>query len=216
MYKKLILNISQSKLNYYIGLSADLLTATILFFLSFKTLAENNIGSISSECIILFALFILGIFVCTFLEYWIHRWLFHYKHNSSLLKLFTKGHANHHKKTFNYDAMPFFTIPLISILLLKIFSIIFLPYIAYALTAGLTMGYFYYGIVHHLMHRKNSFINNSNNGYWAYMSDFHFFHHERPKTNFGVTTDIWDRIFKTYSGTYSENNIENDNSKYLK
>jgi len=110
------------------------------------------------------SLFVVGAIFFTFLEYAVHAWLFHKDHP---LKVFIEGHAHHHQNPFSGDA--------------------------FAIVGGLTLGYFNYGIMHHIMHRRE-FLSN----YWKYMQEFHFVHHKKPLLNHGVTTDIWDRVFGTY------------------
>ncbi|NPA11991.1 MAG: fatty acid hydroxylase [Epsilonproteobacteria bacterium] len=179
--KKLILKISSSKWNYYLSLVTDLLTALTFLVLSI---------TYSRDFVATLGLFIVGIILFTFIEYAVHAWLFHEKHP---LDVFIQGHANHHKNPFSYDAMPFFMSALIGALFVWIFHF-FMPLSdAFAIVGGMTLGYFNYGIMHHIMHRYEF-----KNPYWKYMQEFHFIHHKKPKMNHGITTDIWDRIFGTY------------------
>jgi len=179
--KEILLKITSSKTNYYLSLLTDFLTAVIFLSLSIYY-TKDIFASI--------ALFIVGVIFFTFLEYAVHAWLFHKNHK---LKIFIEGHAHHHQNPFSYDAMPFF----MSLLIASVFAYILhflmpLPD-ALAIVGGMALGYFNYGIMHHIMHRVEF-----KNGYWRYMQEFHFVHHKKPKMNHGVTTDIWDRVFGTY------------------
>jgi sterol desaturase/sphingolipid hydroxylase (fatty acid hydroxylase superfamily) len=179
--KELILKITQSKLNYYLSLVTDALSAFVFLILSIHY-SKDIYASI--------AFFIVGVIFFTFIEYAVHAWLFHGNHK---LKIFIEGHVNHHKNPFSYDAMPFFVSPLIGLIFTALFSI-FMPFSdSLALVGGMLLGYFNYGIMHHIMHRVEF-----KNPYWRYMQEFHFVHHKKPKMNHGVTTDIWDRVFGTY------------------
>ena len=179
--KDLILKITSNKWNYYLSLVSDFLTAMVFLGLSIRY-STDLWSSIS--------LFVVGVIFFTFLEYAVHAWLFHKDHP---LKVFIEGHAHHHQNPFSYDAMPFFMSAVIATFFAWLFHF-FMPIgDAFAIVGGLTLGYFNYGIMHHIMHRREFSSN-----YWKYMQEFHFVHHKKPLLNHGVTTDIWDRVFGTY------------------
>jgi len=179
--KDLILKITSNKWNYYLSLVSDFLTAMVFLGLSIRY-STDLWSSIS--------LFVVGAIFFTFLEYAVHAWLFHKDHP---LKVFIEGHAHHHQNPFSYDAMPFFMSAVIATFFAWLFHF-FMPIgDAFAIVGGLTLGYFNYGIMHHIMHRREFSSN-----YWKYMQEFHFVHHKKPLLNHGVTTDIWDRVFGTY------------------
>jgi sterol desaturase/sphingolipid hydroxylase (fatty acid hydroxylase superfamily) len=146
-----------------------------------------------------FAFFVVGVIFFTFLEYAVHAWLFHKNHP---FKVAIEGHAHHHQNPFSYDAMPFFMSMVIATLFAWILSLIMPTADAYALAGGLAMGYFNYGIMHHIMHRYEF-----KSKYWRYMQEFHFVHHKKPLLNNGITTDFWDRVFGTYY-TWNEEDLE--------
>ncbi len=179
--KKMILNLTSSKPNYYLSMLVDLFTAITFLYLAL---------SHSNDMAATFALFIVGVIFFTFLEYAVHAWLFHLNHP---LKVFIEGHAHHHQNPFSYDAMPFFMSFVIATILAIVFSTFISTSSALAIVGGITLGYFNYGIMHHLMHRVEFKSN-----YWRYMQEFHFVHHKKPLMNNGITTDIWDRVFGTY------------------
>jgi len=141
----------------------------------------------------------------TFLEYAVHAWLFHKKHP---LTAFKEGHAHHHQDPFgSHDAMPFFMSAVIALFFVWVFHFLMPTADAYAIVGGLTLGYFNYGIMHHIMHRREF-----RSPYWRYMQEFHFIHHKEPLKNNGVTTDIWDRVFDTYV-TWDDKDIEELNKE---
>jgi len=179
--KELILKMTASKWNYYLSLATDFLTAVVLLILSIYY-SKDIWASI--------AFFIVGVLFFTFLEYAVHAWLFHKDHP---LKVFIEGHAHHHQNPFSYDAMPFFMSALIAAIFVWIFHFIMPLPDAMALVGGMALGYFNYGIMHHIMHRREF-----KSKYWRYMQEFHFVHHKKPLLNHGITTDIWDRVFGTY------------------
>jgi len=179
--KELILKMTASKWNYYLSLATDFLTAVVLLILSIYY---------STDIWASIAFFIVGVLFFTFLEYAVHAWLFHKDHP---LKVFIEGHAHHHQNPFSYDAMPFFMSALIAAVFVWIFHFIMPLPDAMALVGGMALGYFNYGIMHHIMHRREF-----KSKYWRYMQEFHFVHHKKPLLNHGITTDIWDRVFGTY------------------
>ncbi len=179
--KDFILKITASKWNYYLSLATDFLTAVVFLVLSI-IYAKDIWASI--------ALFVVGVIFFTFLEYAVHAWLFHENHP---LKVFIEGHAHHHQNPFSYDAMPFFMSAVIATFFAWLLHYIMPLGDALAIVGGMALGYFNYGIMHHIMHRTEF-----NSKYWRYMQEFHFVHHKKPKLNHGITTDFWDRVFGTY------------------
>jgi len=179
--KDLILKMTSNKWNYYLSLATDFLTGIVFLILAIYY-SKDVWGSI--------ALFLIGVLFFTFLEYAVHAWLFHENHP---LKVFIEGHAHHHQNPFSYDAMPFFMSAVIASIFAWALHFIMPLGDAFAFVGGLALGYFNYGIMHHIMHRREF-----SSKYWRYMQEFHFVHHKKPKMNHGVTTDIWDRVFGTY------------------
>jgi len=179
--KDFILKITASKWNYYLSLATDFLTAVVFLGLSIYY---------STDIWASIAFFAVGAIFFTFLEYAVHAWLFHKDHP---LKVFIEGHAHHHQNPFSYDAMPFFMSAVIASFFAWLFHFFMPTSDALAIVGGMTLGYFNYGIMHHIMHRREF-----SSRYWRYMQEFHFVHHKKPLLNHGITTDIWDRVFGTY------------------
>ncbi|WP_456479006.1 sterol desaturase family protein [Nautilia sp.] len=179
--KDFILKMTASKWNYYLSLATDFLTAVVFLGLSIYY---------STDIWASIALFVVGVIFFTFLEYAVHAWLFHKNHP---LKVFIEGHAHHHQNPFSYDAMPFFMSAVIASFFAWLFHFFMPSSDAFAIVGGMALGYFNYGIMHHIMHRREFSSN-----YWRYMQEFHFVHHKKPLLNHGITTDIWDRVFGTY------------------
>ncbi len=179
--KDLILKMTASKWNYYLSLATDFLTAIVFLVLSIYY--SNDIWAS-------IALFVVGVIFFTFLEYAVHAWLFHENHP---LRVFIEGHAHHHQNPFSYDAMPFFMSAVIATIFAWLLHFIMPTPDALAIVGGMALGYFNYGIMHHIMHRREF-----SSKYWRYMQEFHFVHHKKPKLNHGITTDFWDRVFGTY------------------
>jgi amino acid transporter len=198
--KSWILGVTQAKWNYYLSIFFDGMTA--LVFLILGIVYSNDTWSV-------IALFAVGVLFFTFLEYAVHAWLFHKKGS---LRVFIEGHAHHHKDPFSFDAMPFFMSAVIALVFVWLLHFLMPVSDAYAIVGGLTLGYFNYGIMHHIMHRREF-----KSPYWRYMQEFHFIHHKDPKNNNGVTTDFWDRVFNTYTH-WSHDEVEklNEHLKRVK
>ena len=135
----------------------------------------------------------LGAFTWTFLEYVIHRFRGHKKNGKGPVR---KEHLQHHAKA-NYFVQLYKKIPIAIAVL--VMSAIIVGAIAglingLAFAFGLAGMYFIYELTHRAFHVREPFIR-----YGLKMRKHHFYHHfGNPKNNHGVTTALWDRIFKTY------------------
>jgi len=66
--------------------------------------------------------------------------------------------------------------------------------VADGLTVGVMLGYWWYGVVHHVIHHGA----NKSPSYFNDLRAWHMRHHYSPKGgNFGVTTSVWDHVFGT-------------------
>lgn len=136
-------------------------------------------------------MFFSGFLTFTFIEYITYRYLYHIVTNSKIGKRFIYLiHGIHHdypKDRFKL-AMP---IPA-SLLLSLLFFLLY-----YAITGvniyGFLMGYVVYLWIHYMIHvftpPKNIF-----NFFWIHHS---FHHYKKPDRGFGVTSPLWDIIFRT-------------------
>ena len=130
----------------------------------------------------------IGVCLWTFVEYAIHRWLYHG------VSFFIPLHDAHHSEPNAYiGAAPFVGIALI-------FIVIYFPAILMnqtlgsGLTAGMLLGYMAYQLVHHATH----FWRLTPGSYLYRARLHHFGHHHRDVVgNFGVVTMFWDQVFGT-------------------
>ena len=133
---------------------------------------------------------LLGIGLWTFLEYWLHRIALH--QTAYLARM----HALHHRAPQDYVGTPTWLslAVLIGFLLLPIWHFVGLP-IAGGLTAGVMIGYLWYGLTHHWIHHSRG---GALRRHLESRRVRHLRHHYSPKRgNFGVTTAFWDRVFGT-------------------
>lgn len=153
--------------------------------------------------------FILGTFWWTFIEYTLHRFVFHlepYHPDNGFLKPMTHNkfyltfhfllHGQHHKVPFDKGRLVFPPVPAAMLVLLfrSIFHVTSGFYIGEALMAGGIFGYVCYDMIHYYTHhgsiRKGSWIDKIR----KYHIDHHFID---PNTGFGISSKLWDYPFQT-------------------
>ena len=132
----------------------------------------------------------VGFVIWTFLEYVLHRSVLHQK------TYFAPMHGEHHAEPRAFIGTPaWVSVSVLSAgFLLPVWWWVGFN-LADGLTAGVMMGYSWYGFVHHVVHHR---ANNDSISYFNDLRAWHMRHHYSPKSgNFGVTTSAWDRIFGT-------------------
>ncbi len=130
-----------------------------------------------------------GFAAWTFIEYVLHRVLFHHA------PILSRIHARHHNSPEELIGTPAWVSLTVGLTALAIPSWAALGFnLGTALGAGLFIGYLWYVFVHYAIH------------HWRPRQDSYFYHarlrHARHhycshNRNFGVTTGIWDRVFGT-------------------
>ncbi len=140
-------------------------------------------------------LFFLGWLVYSWVEYLVHRYLFHIPITTEARKKFQytmHGVHHHHPKDKDRIAMP----PLLSITLATALLIVFrfvLGDYAFSFTAGFLVGYGSYLLVHYLVH-----IHRPPKNLFRQLWINHSIHHYRDgEIIFGVSTPLWDYIYGT-------------------
>jgi sterol desaturase/sphingolipid hydroxylase (fatty acid hydroxylase superfamily) len=138
-----------------------------------------------------------GIAVWTLLEYGLHRVALHF------MAYFSPMHALHHAEPAGLIGTPSW----ISVTVWL--GVILLPFsfwlgfnVADGATVGIMLGYWWYGIVHHVIHHHaHKTPHQWRSAYFDELRAWHMRHHHSPKQgNFGVTTQLWDHIFGTAIG----------------
>jgi sterol desaturase/sphingolipid hydroxylase (fatty acid hydroxylase superfamily) len=143
-----------------------------------------------------FEFFLVGLFVWTFVEYIMHRFIFHYVPKNKIgLRLHFIFHGVHHD--YPSDAKRLVLPPSVSIPLATLFYFLFdaiLPtnYI-FGFFPGFILGYLFYDISHYAIHHFN-FKGNI----WKKIKQHHMLHHyQAPERGFGVSSPLWDKIFRS-------------------
>lgn len=141
---------------------------------------------------ILFA-FISGVILWTLLEYLMHRFLGHEHRGRNFFKA---EHGQHHAK-YNYFAPAYkkaFMAMVVTATLFILINAIVTASIALAFLAGFLGMYILYEVTHYRFHIRKPVAKP-----FIILRKHHFYHHfHNPKTNHGVTSRFWDRVFGTF------------------
>ncbi len=140
-------------------------------------------------------LFLAGVITFTLIEYIIHRFLFHLSPKTEKEEKFAYTiHGVHHDYPKDRDrlAMP---IPLSLILAVGFFFFfkLFLGNLVYGFLPGFLIGYALYLWIHYMVHAFQP-----PKTFWKVFWVHHGIHHyKQPKRAFGVSSPLWDLIFRT-------------------
>ncbi|HEY9533092.1 MAG TPA: sterol desaturase family protein [Mucilaginibacter sp.] len=143
-----------------------------------------------------FEYFFIGLFVWTFVEYIMHRFVFHYVPKNKIgLRLHFIFHGVHHD--YPSDAKRLVLPPSVSIPLAIgfyfLFDAILPPNYIFGFFPGFILGYLFYDISHYAIHHFN-FKGNI----WKKIKQHHMLHHyQSPDKGYGVSSPLWDKIFRS-------------------
>jgi sterol desaturase/sphingolipid hydroxylase (fatty acid hydroxylase superfamily) len=130
---------------------------------------------------------VFGVGLWTFIEYLVHRFLFH--HAPVLQDL----HDAHHAEPHDLIGSPIWTSLPIALIILAGSVWLLGSDAGGGLSAGLVAGYVWYISVHHLSHHGRLY----GVRYLYRARRRHALHHACETGNFGVSTDFWDRVLGT-------------------
>ncbi len=143
----------------------------------------------------------IGLFLWTFAEYSLHRFLFHHHPTTPRQeRIFFLFHGIHHAqpqvKTRLVMPLPV-SIPLAVVffgLFYVVLAVMFKsPEWVAPLMAGFLVGYLAYDLTHYATHHFPM-----RSGYAKYIKRYHMQHHYKdPDTRFGVSSPVWDWVFRT-------------------
>ena len=147
------------------------------------------------------AAFIIGLFLWTFGEYTLHRFLFHHQATSPVAeRIFFLFHGVHHAQPQDKTrlVMPFpVSIPM-ALIFYGLFTLVLgvllkIPQWINPMAAGTVVGYLIYDLVHYATHHFPM-----RHGYAKFIKRYHMAHHyKNPGTRFGVSSPLWDWVFAT-------------------
>lgn len=147
------------------------------------------------------AAFLLGLFIWTFAEYTLHRFVFHYRPKSPIQeKIIYLFHGIHHHQP---QCKTRLVMPLpVSIPLAAVFVVLFnliigqllgAPHWVSPLISGFSFGYLTYDLTHYATHHFPM-----RSGVLKYLKRYHMQHHYKtPDARFGVSSPLWDMVFHT-------------------
>jgi dihydroceramide fatty acyl 2-hydroxylase len=143
----------------------------------------------------------LGLFLWTFAEYTLHRFLFHHKPTTPRQeRIFFLFHGIHHAqpqvKTRLVMPLPV-SIPMALVLFGLLYSIVAVllraPHWVAPLMSGFLIGYLAYDLTHYATHHLPM-----QSGVAKYLKRHHMQHHYKdPGSRFGVSSPLWDWVFQT-------------------
>jgi sterol desaturase/sphingolipid hydroxylase (fatty acid hydroxylase superfamily) len=145
--------------------------------------------------VIIALVFAAGMFVWTFFEYVLHRFIFHLVAESVRGKrIIYILHGNHHE--FPRDRERLFMPPLPSLIIASIFFFVWYAMMreyAFLFFPGFILGYLIYGTAHYAIHAWNPPFR------WMkpLWRNHHLHHYKNDHKGFGVSSTLWDRVFGT-------------------
>ena len=123
-----ILRMSRTPLNYWAEFGLDI---PLGVWLIFEGPRHHDIHSIE-----VFLTVLLGLFIFSYLEYFVHRWLFH-----GSVQIIAQGHRVHHENPQGYEALPFFLPSLVILGLTGVFVLLMPAGYAFLLSGVMAFGY---------------------------------------------------------------------------
>lgn len=168
---------SSSKFNYFAGYASNGAIVSWLYYCGAPLLTWGQLIFWSG----------VGLFLWTFLEYWLHRIAYHKGKNA-----FVVGHELHHEKPKALLGVPYYVTAAIYIPLSWALAHLFSPGPTYVLMGSCWFGYICYCVVHHSSHHwllKDPIMKS--------LRSHHLQHHYHWDKNFGMVTSLWDRVFGT-------------------
>lgn len=165
-----------------------------MFIVSVALSPQSTIGGLT-----VMGLYVLGLFIWTFLEYLLHRFLFHLDenlpNNRAAFTLHFLLHGVHHYLPMDplRLVMPPALLVVLTTPLYHFAHFVFRDYyMALSVFAGAFMGYILYDITHYSLHHYRL------PQYFKELKTHHLDHHYKNyELGFGVTSKFWDRVFGT-------------------
>jgi 4-hydroxysphinganine ceramide fatty acyl 2-hydroxylase len=139
-------------------------------------------------------LFLCGFTLWTLVEYLLHRYIFHFITDSAIVQRFHYTvHGVHHEYPLDTERLVMPPVPsvFIAAFFLGLFYSMMGTYV-YAFLPGFIIGYLVYASIHYAIHAYKP--PKALNYWWRHHNLHHF---KYPDKAFGVSTPLWDIIFRT-------------------
>ncbi len=173
-----VVRLSRTRTNYWLEPAVDTALGAALLAAGLR----HHVPAPAAALLVL-----LGLFVFSFMEYVVHRWVFH-----GPPQPMARGHAVHHRDPRGYEALPFF-VPALVLAAVTGLCALWMPAAdAWLFASGIAFGYVAYGISHFMIHHRH--FRHPLVRRWA---GRHRIHHHHPARNFGVTSPLWDVVLGT-------------------
>lgn len=135
--------------------------------------------------------FLLGVGAMSFIEYGMHRWMFHNP------RLYRREHWAHHLRPSDYVGIPGWQTGIYFLIALAVMVTALGLDFGGGLFIGVALYYLAYIVTHDRFHHGD--LGLLGNGYWARRRRAHLRHHQRgEEVNFGVASHWWDVLLGTY------------------
>lgn len=166
------------------------------------------IGFVNQSKLTALSLWVFGLCVWTFVEYCLHRFLFHLDaylpdHPAALTLHFLLHGIHHYLPMDRYRlVLPPTLFVVLAYPFYRLIFMIFPFYMACSGFAGGTLGYIMYDVIHYLLHHTKL------PKYLQDLKTYHLEHHYKNyEMGFGVTSRFWDVIFNTeITSTFEKRN----------
>jgi sterol desaturase/sphingolipid hydroxylase (fatty acid hydroxylase superfamily) len=146
--------------------------------------------------------FLFGMFLWTFTEYTLHRFVFHYEPRTPLQeRIIFLFHGIHHAQPQCITRLvmpPAVSIPggliYFGLLNLVLGTLLGIPQWIGPIISGLVTGYLVYDLTHYATHHFPM-----RQGFLKFLKRYHMQHHYKtPDQRFGVSSPLWDVVFGTF------------------
>jgi sterol desaturase/sphingolipid hydroxylase (fatty acid hydroxylase superfamily) len=148
-------------------------------------------------------LFVAGFFLWTLVEYVLHRWIFHTPpRGPGAIRAHFLAHGIHHLDPYDATRLVFPPLSAVGIALVVFFLLESLLPTGPALPvmSGLLTGYLAYDLSHYISHHGTT-----RKSWFRFLHRYHLAHHHRePDAKFGVSSPLWDLVFRTGSQNLPE------------
>jgi sterol desaturase/sphingolipid hydroxylase (fatty acid hydroxylase superfamily) len=187
MFKNNILE-ALSKVHYSIPL---FLYIPVIVYFIYKAFFISGMSIVTG-----LSLIVGGLFAWSFLEYVLHRFVFHYQLKGKIgARIHFIFHGVHHD--YPNDAMRLVLPPSVSVPLAFLFYFLYLyllgPIYMAPVYAGFVSGYLFYDISHYAIHHSTF-----KSKFWQTLKKHHMQHHYKDDhAGYGVSSKFWDIIFNT-------------------
>lgn len=143
--------------------------------------------------------FVCGVFAWSFAEYALHNW---YGHVARGRNEFSREHLEHHARYLYFAATR--KKVMVGAVAAAVVAPVAILIAGVAAGLGFTAGFTSFYVVYEGLHRR-SHTHAPIGPYGRWVRRHHFFHHfGNPKHNHGVTSPIWDIVFRTHTWNRSE------------